>query len=126
MHICSVQLTLIILCGVLSSVENFHLPNLDLNRDIDIDSSKSNTGLIHSYLQNNWSQSLNIGSVSIAATIIILFVASVMHLQTQERITQLAKNDQCCQRDIQRIVGNKPRRQPHLKPNPTLHAEEEV
>ena len=126
MHICSVQLTLIILCGVLSSVENFHLPNLDLNTDIDIDSSKSNTGLIHSYLQNNWSQSLNIGSVSIAATIIILFVALVMHLRTQERITQLAKNVQCCQRDIQRIVGNKPRRQTHLKPKPTLHAEEEV
>ena len=126
MHICSVLQLALILCGVLLPVESFHLPNLDLNTDIDIDSSKSNTGLIHSYLQNNWSQSLNIGSVSIAATIIILFVALVMHLRTQERITQLGKNIQCCQKDIQRIVGNKQRRQTHLKPKPSLHAEEEV
>ena len=78
--------------GVLLSVGSFHLPNLDLNANIDVDSSKSNTGLIHSYLQNNWSQSLNIGSVSIAATIIILFLALVMHLKTTERMNQLSKN----------------------------------
>ena len=126
MHVKSVQFTLIILCGVLSSVGCFHLPNLDLNTNIDIDSSKSNTGLIHSYLQNNWSQALNISSVSVAATIIILFVALVMHLRTTERLNQLSKNVQCCQRDIQRLAENKPRRQPNFKPNHTLQAEEEV
>ena len=119
MHICVLQPILIILYGVISSVESFHLPNLDLTSNIDIDSSKSNTGLIHSYLQN-------IGSVSIAATIIIIFVCLVMHLRTQERITQLAKHVQHCQREISRLIRNKSKRQSHLKPNPTLYAEEGV
>ena len=122
MHICILQ-PMLILYGVISSVESFHLPNLDLTSNVDIDSSKSNTGLIHSYLQNNWSQSLNIGSVSVAATIIIIFVCVVMHLRTQERITQLAKHVQNNQGDISRI-GNKSKHQ--SKPHPTLYAEEEV
>ena len=116
MHKCIFQ-PILIFYRVISAVKSFHLPNLDLSSNVDIDSSKHNTGLIHSYLQSNWSQSLNIGSVSVAATIIIIFVSVVMHLRMQERITQLAKHVQNCQRDISRI-GNKSKRQ--SKPHPTL------
>ena len=114
---------MLILYGVISAVKSFHLPNLDLTSNVDIDSSKHNTGLIHSYLQSNWSQSLNIGSVSVAATMVIVFICVVMHLRAQERITQLSKHVQNNQRAISRI-GNKSKRQ--SKPPATLYAEEEV
>ena len=47
------------------SVLTFRMPNLDVNSNIETDSSQTNTGLIHSSIRKNWSQSLNIGSVSI-------------------------------------------------------------
>ena len=72
------------------SVVTFHMPNLDVNSNIETDSSQTNTGVIH--IRNNCSQSLDIGSVSIAATIIILFVALCMHLRTTERLNILSKN----------------------------------
>ena len=121
MHNCILQ-PMLIFYGVISAVKSFHLPNLDLTSNVDIDSSKHNTGLIHSYLQSNWSQSLNIGSVSVAATLIIVFVCVVMHIRTQERITQLAKHVQNNQRNISRITLSKRKSKPH----PTLYAEEEV
>ena len=126
MHAKSAQFTLIIFYTLGLSVGCFHLPNLDLNSNIEVDSSQSNTGLIHSSIRNNWSQSLNIGSVSIAATIFILFVALVMHLRTTERLNHLSKNVECCQRDIRRLAGNMPRRQPFIKPNSPCQAEEKV
>ena len=104
----------------------FHLPNLDVNSNTEVDSSQSNTGLIHSSIGNNWSQSLNIGSVSIAATIIILFVALCMHLRTTERLNILSKNVECCQRDIRRLAANKSRRQPSFKPNSVIQVEEGI
>ena len=78
-----------IFCSLVNSVVTFHIPNLDLNTNIEADSSQSNTGLIHSSIRNNWSQSLNVGSVSIAATIVIWFVALCMHLRTGERLNIL-------------------------------------
>ena len=57
---------------------------MNLKSDISVDSSSTNTGLIHSSIRQNWSQSLNIGSVSIAATLVILFVSLVMYLRTSD------------------------------------------
>ena len=122
MHKCIFQ-PMLIFYGVISAVKTFHLPNLDLTSNVDVDTSKHNTGLIHSYLQSNWSQSLNIGSVSVGATIIIIFICVVMHLCVQERINQLSKHVQNNQRAISRI-GNKSKRQ--SKPPANLYAEEEV
>ena len=93
MHKCTF-LTLLIFWAVISEVKSFHLPNLDLTSNVDVDSSKHNTGLIHSYLQSNWSQSLNIGSVSVGATIIIIFIIVVMHLLVQEKLNQISKHVQ--------------------------------
>ena len=126
MRVKSAQFTLIIFYTLGLSVGCFHLPNLDLNWNIEVDSSQSNNGLIHSSFRNNWSQSLNIRSVSIATTIIILFVALVMHLRTTERLNHLSKNVECCQRDIRRLAGNKNRRQPNFKPNTACQAEAEI
>ena len=108
------------------SVGCFHLPKLDVNSNTEVDSSQSNTGLIHSFILNNWSQSLNIGSVSIADTIIILFVALCMHLRTTERLNHLSKIVECCQRSIRRLARNKSRRQPNFKPNSVSQAEAEI
>ena len=105
------------------SVVTFHMPNLDVNSNIETDSSQTNTGLIHSSIRNNWSQSLNIGSVSIAATIIILFVALCMHLRTAERLNILSKNVESNQRDIRRLAANKGRRQLSFKPSSANQAE---
>ena len=105
------------------SVGCFHLPNLDVNSNIEVDSSQTNTGLIHSSIRNNWSQSLNIGSVSIAATIIILFVALCMHLRTTDRLNILSKNVESNQRDIRRLAANKGKRQLSFKPNSVSQVE---
>ena len=99
------------------SVLTFHMPNLDVNSNIETDSSQTNTGLIHSSIRNNWSQSLNIGSVSIAATIVILFVALCMHLRTAERLNILSKNVETIQRDLRRLAASKGRRQQGFKPS---------
>ena len=94
------------------------IPNLDLNTNIEADSSQSNTGLIHSSIRNNWSQSLYIGSVSIAATIVILFVALCMHLRTGNRLNILTQNVQTIQRDLRRLAASKGRgRQQGFKPS---------
>ena len=75
------------------SAAGFHIPDLNLKSEISLDSSSTNTGLIHSSIRQNWSQSLNIGSLSIAATLVILFVILVMYLRTSERINDLVKNE---------------------------------
>ena len=62
------------------SAAGFHIPDLNLKSDISVDSSSTNTGLIHSSIRQNWSQSLNIGSVSIAATLLILFLSLVLQM----------------------------------------------
>ena len=98
---------ILIFCSLGFSVVTFHMPNLDINSNIETDSSQTNTGLIHSSIRNNWSQSLNIGSVSIAATIVILFVALCMHLRTGERLNILTQNVQTIQRDLRRLAASK-------------------
>ena len=125
MHKCTF-LPILIFCAVISEVKTFHLPNLDLTSNVDVDSSKHNTGLFHSYLQSNWSQSLNIGSVSVGATIIIIFICVVMHLRVQERLNQISKHVQVNTRAISRLGsgGSKTKRQ--IKPPASLDTEEEV
>ena len=123
MHVKSAEFIILIFYTLGLSVVSFHMPNLDVDSNIEVDSSQTNTGLIHSSIRNNWSQSLNIGSVSIAATIIILFVALCMHLRTTERLNILSKNVECCQRDIRRLAANKSRRQLSFKPNSVSQVE---
>ena len=83
--------SLIILSTCTNLVLSFHIPNFTLDSKVDVDASKHNSGLIHSTIKQNWSQSLNVGSVSIAATLCILFIALVMYLKLQERINGLVK-----------------------------------
>ena len=123
MHVKPAEFIILIFYTLGLSVVSFHMPNLDVDSNIEVDSSQTNTGLIHSSIRNNWSQSLNIGSVSIAATIIILFVALCMHLRTTERLNILSKNVECCQRDIRRLAANKSRRQLSFKPNSVSQVE---
>ena len=131
MHQCTF-LPLLIFWAV--SVTSFHLPNLDLTSQVDVDSSKQNSGLINSYLQSNWSQSLNVGSVSVGATIVIIFIIVVMHLRTTEKLNQISKHVQVNSRAISRLGsgesgasrsgGNKAKRQ--NKPSTSIYAEEKV
>ena len=85
------------------SVTSFHLPNLDLTSQVDVDSSKHNSGLINSYLQSNWSQSLNVGSVSVGATIVIIFIIVIIHLRTTEKLNQISKHVEVNSRAISRL-----------------------
>ena len=85
------------------SAAGFHIPDLKLKTDISVDGSNTNTGLIHSSIRQNWSQSLNIGSVSIAATLVILFVSLVMYLRNSERINHLVKNVQAIWEEIRNL-----------------------
>ena len=131
MHQCTL-LPLLIFWAV--SVTSFHLPNLDLTSQVDVDSSKQNTGLINSYLQSNWSQSLNVGSVSVGATIVIIFIIVIIHLRTTEKLNQISKHVQVNSRAISRFGrvesgasrsgGNKANRQ--NKSSTSNYAEEKV
>ena len=99
------------------SAAGFHIPDLNLKSDISVDSSDTNTGLIHSSIRQNWSQSLNIGSVSIAATLVILFVSLVMYLRTSERINELVKNVQVIKEEIRNLSKKTNRKSKQSSPN---------
>ena len=58
---------------LLSASSGFHIPNLSLSADIDSSSNLKNYGLINSQIKQNWSQSLHIGSINIAAALLIRF-----------------------------------------------------
>ena len=76
---------------LLTCITAFHIPDFKVDSKIDVDGSSHNSGLIHSSIRQNWSQSLNVGSVSIAATLVILFITLIMYLRIQERINDLVK-----------------------------------
>ena len=101
------------------SAAGFHIPDLNLKSDISVDSSSTNTGLIHSSIRQNWSQSLNIGSVSIAATLVILFVSLVMYLRTSERINDLVKNVQAIREEVRNLSKRNGRKPKQSSPNDT-------
>ena len=101
------------------SAAGFHIPDLNLKSDISVDSSSTNTGLIHSSIRQNWAQSLNIGSVSIAATLVILFVSLVMYLRTSERINDLVKNVQAIREEIRNLSKRTSREPKQSSPNDT-------
>ena len=101
------------------SAAGFHIPDLNLKSDISVDSSSTNTGLIHSSIRQNWSQSLNIGSVSIAATLVILFVSLVMYLRTSERINDLVKNVQAIREEVRNLSKRNGRKPKQISPNDT-------
>ena len=101
------------------SAAGFHIPDLNLKSDISVNSSSTNTGLIHSSIRQNWSQSLNIGSVSIAATLVILFVSLVMYLRTSERINDLVKNVQVIREEIRNLSKRNGRKPKQSSPNDT-------
>ena len=56
----------------LSLVSGCHIPDLQLNSDIDITDDHSNKGLVNSAIVNNWSQSLNIGCVSLCGCLLLI------------------------------------------------------
>ena len=64
-------------------VSAFHIPDLSVRSDVSLDSN-----IINSTLRQNWSQSLNIGSVSIVATLVILFVCLFMYVRLQSQLDQ--------------------------------------
>ena len=101
------------------SAAGFHIPDLNLKSDISVDSSSTNTWLIHSSIRQNWSQSLNIGSVSIAATLVILFVSLVMYLRTSERINDLVKNVQAIREEVRNLSKRNGRKSKQMSPNDT-------
>ena len=81
---------------------------------------RSQSGLI----RQNWSQSLNVGSVSIAATLCILFIALIMYLRVQERINGLVKCVQSIQNDLKKI--RKQRIRPHRQQAVAQNIEERI
>ena len=73
----------------LSLASCFHIPDVGLTSGVDIDDSVTNTGLINSQIKQNWSQTLNVGSASLVAILIILFLAVAMHLGVLRKINHL-------------------------------------
>ena len=73
----------------LSLAYSFHIPDVRLTSSVDIDDSITNTGMINSSIRQHWSQTLNVGSVSLAATLIILFLAVAMNLGVLRKINHL-------------------------------------
>ena len=69
-------------------VSSFHIPSITLDTDLSIQSDNSNHGLINSAIINNWTQSLNIGSVSIACCILLLLLGLILYLKLADRISR--------------------------------------
>ena len=59
MHVKSAEFIILIFYSLGLSVVSFHMPNLDVDSNIDVDNSQTNTGLIHSSIHSNWSQCLS-------------------------------------------------------------------
>ena len=64
-------------------VSGFHIPDLNVRTDVGLDSN-----VINSHLEQNWSQSLNIGSASLVGMLIVLFVCLLAYVRLQAQITQ--------------------------------------
>ena len=129
---CTLLLPLLIFWAV--SVTSFHIPSLDLTSQVDVDSSKHNSGLINSYLQANWSQSLNVGSVSVTAIIVLLFIIVIIHLRTTEKLNQISKHVETNSKAISRLGSNQSgasrsrgtKANSKNKSNPCNYAEDQV
>ena len=67
---------------------SFHIPNLTLDTDLSIQNDHSNHGLINSAIINNWTQSLNVGSVSIACCILLLLLGLILYLKLADKISR--------------------------------------
>ena len=74
-----------VLCTLLqaSLCASFHIPDLSVSSDVAL---KGN--VINSTLKQNWNQSLNVGSISIAATLIILLLCLLMYPRLQSQLVQ--------------------------------------
>ena len=66
-----------------AEVLSFHIPDLSVRTDVGLDSN-----IINSNLEQNWSQSLNVGSASLVGMLIILFVCLFAYVRLQAQITQ--------------------------------------
>ena len=72
----------------LSLVSSFHIPDLQLSSNVEITDDHSNKGLINSAIVNDWSQYLNIGSVSLCACLLLMLVGLVLFLRLNDRMSQ--------------------------------------
>ena len=77
-----------IISTFLSLVSSFHILDLQHSSNIDFTDDHSNKGLINSAIVNNWSQSLNIGSVSLCACLLLMLVGLVLFLILNDRMSQ--------------------------------------
>ena len=87
-----IKCTFSLLIFLVISATSFHIPSIDLTSSVDVDSSRHNSGLVNSYLQANWSQSLNVGSLSVTAILVLLFITIIIHLRTTEKLNLLFKH----------------------------------
>ena len=74
-----------VLCTLLqaSLCASFHIPDLSVSSDVALEGN-----VINSTLKQNWNQSLNVGSISIAATLISLLLSLLMYLRLQSQLGQ--------------------------------------
>ena len=56
--------------------------------NVEVTDDHSNQGLINSAIVNNWSQSLNIGSVSLCDCLLLMLVGLVLFLRLNDRMSQ--------------------------------------
>ena len=109
---------------LLTCITAFHIPDFKVDSKIDVDGSSHNSGMIHSTIRQNRSQSLNVGSVIIAATLVILFIALIMYLRIQEIINGLVKCVKQLQNDFKQ--ASKQRNRPHRKPTVAQSIQERI
>ena len=67
---------------------SLHIPDLNIKSDIGITDDHSNHGLLNSAIINNWSQSLNIGSIALVATLLVILLGLVGFLRLSDRMRQ--------------------------------------
>ena len=82
---------------------SFHIPNLTLDTDLSIQDDHSNNGLINSAIINNWTQSLNVGSVSIGCCILLLLLGLILYLKLADKIARAEQQVVKSMNDIKSI-----------------------
>ena len=80
--------TTFITSSFLSFASIFHIPDLHLSSNVELFDDHSNQGLINSAIVNSWSQSLNIGSVSLGSCLLLMLVGLVLYLRLSDRMSQ--------------------------------------
>ena len=78
----------IVIVSKILQVSSFHIPSITLDTDLSIQNDNSNHGLINSSIINNWTQSLNIGSLSITCCILLLLIGLILYLKLADRISR--------------------------------------